>query len=109
MQLQVNLDSQVKQIGSELNALLDQLHEGERTEGGDLAAGGDPVRDIAQILGRQMETLQWIDQQSGKGYHTLRKEYRTLRMHCRGRRRHIYAILSLIPFSYASGIKSSCA
>ncbi len=86
MQLQVNLDSQVKQIGSELNALLDQLHEGERTEGGDLAVGGDPVRDIAQILGRQMETLQWIDQQSGK-------EYRTLRMHCRGRHRHIYAIL----------------
>ena len=72
MQLQVNMDSQTKALEAELTALMEQTKEG--CEG--LSSATDPLKDIAQILSKQMDTLQWIDQQTGS-LHLLLLSYQS--------------------------------
>ncbi|VDM40439.1 unnamed protein product [Toxocara canis] len=64
LQLQLQIDAQVKQADDDINDIVEQVEElKERTQTDD-ERSPNTVDQIAQILRRQMDSLHWIDEQT---------------------------------------------
>jgi hypothetical protein len=78
MNMQVSVDAQLKQVDGELGAIFERVDAAQRMHSA--AAGGDGSLDqIAFILKKQMDTLVWVDQETGEGDGILRERFAEIR------------------------------
>uniref|UniRef100_A0A915HMU5 Nucleoporin NSP1-like C-terminal domain-containing protein n=1 Tax=Romanomermis culicivorax TaxID=13658 RepID=A0A915HMU5_ROMCU len=61
VQQQISLDSQLKQISQELEQVTDRINCFTQSEIAD-----DPIKQISQTLAKQMDSLQWIGEQTSR-------------------------------------------
>ncbi|VBB31960.1 unnamed protein product, partial [Acanthocheilonema viteae] len=63
LQLQLQIDAQLKQADDDISDIIEQVKELQRTSVG-IDDQAETADQIAQILRRQLDALQWIDEQS---------------------------------------------
>ncbi|MCP9265099.1 hypothetical protein DINM_020301 [Dirofilaria immitis] len=63
LQLQLQIDAQLKQADDDINDIIEQVKELQRSNVG-MDDEAETADQIAQILRRQLDALQWIDEQS---------------------------------------------
>uniref|UniRef100_A0A0R3RQS4 Nsp1_C domain-containing protein n=1 Tax=Elaeophora elaphi TaxID=1147741 RepID=A0A0R3RQS4_9BILA len=63
LQLQLQIDAQLKQADDDISDIIEQVKELQRSSMG-IDDQAETADQIAQILRRQLDALQWIDEQS---------------------------------------------